>query len=600
MILASLFRRLARARRARRLLAQAQARLEEGKVQEALPLLQQAVAANESDPASRLTLGEAQLVAGAARAAAEQLQQCLALLDRGDTRRVRALLLLADALRDAGEPVRAEEAYAEVLASEPANARALLESAMQRFNASDIPAARELMDRHIAVRRESAAARLRRAALLPAIVFSIAEIDEVVARFERDLETAEDGRLESIADPAAEVGLLPFFLAYYGRECLGPMQRYYRTCSRFYRPPGAPAQRRPGDRIRVGFVSTFFYAHSIGRTTFGLIADLPREHFEVIVFSIAPHDDPWSQAIARHCDQYVVLPTRLEAVREAIAAAAVDVLFFADIGMHPLTHFLAYARLAPLQLTTWGHPVTTGIATMDYFVSHEALEGADAQAHYSEKLLRLPAFLMPRYQKSELARPRSRREQGLPEDRHLYVCPQTLFKLHPDFDRALGQILERDPRGEVILLEGHPRWAELLRQRFRGTVASADERIRFVPQRKHHEFLHLLAAADVVLDPFHFGGNNSSCEALGLAVPVVTLPAERVAGRFTQALYQEMSLAECVAVSPEDYVRLAVELGTEPEQREAVSREIRARNDCLFQRTDSARALGEALLQIVR
>jgi protein O-GlcNAc transferase len=293
------------------------------------------------------------------------------------------------------------------------------------------------------------------------------------------------------------------------------------------------------------------------------------------------------------------LPTRLESVRATIAGADLDALFFADIGMHPLTHFLAYARLAPVQLTTWGHPVTTGIGTMDYFVSHEALEGPGAEAHYSEKLLRLPAFFMPRYQKPELAQARSRCEQGLPEDRHLYVCPQTLFKLHPDFDVALREILEQDPAGELILLEGHPRWTELLRRRFRATLADAERRVRFMPQRRHHEFLHLLAAADVILDPFYFGGNNSSCEALGLGQPVVTLPAERVAGRFTQALYREMGLVGCIAASPDDYVRLAVELGTQPQRRKEMSGEIRARNECIFQRTEGGRALGDALLRVV-
>lgn len=437
--------------------------------------------------------------------------------------------------------------------------------------------------------------------MLPAVTASNAEIDSVRARFAAELEDLSHADLQPLSDPAAEVGVLPFYLAYQGRDCRELLQTFYRACARFYQPPGGPAGRgQRSGRVRIGFVSTFFYAHSVGRTTLGLIADLPREDFEVVVFAIAPHADPWARAIQDRADAHCVLPLELETVRRAIAEAKLDVLLFADLGMHPLTYFLAFSRLAPLQVTTWGHPVTSGIDTVDAYISSDALETGGADARYSERLVRLPGYFMPRYQQTALAQPvRSRADLGLPVDKHLYCCPQSLFKLHPDFDDALHAILERDHRAEVVLLESSRGMGEALRQRFHRSLDGMAGRVRFLPPMPQRDFHYLLAASDVVLDPFHFGGCNSSCEALALGAPVVTLPGTWLAGRFTAALYAEMGMSECTASSPQDYVERALRLACEADHRRQVGNAILERNNRLFQRPDAARAFGEAVLEIL-
>src|SRR5438477_1764335 len=142
---------------------------------------------------------------------------------------------------------------------------------------------------------------------------------------------------------------------------------------------------------------------------------------------------------------------------------------------------------------------------------------------------------MPRYRRPALEGPRASREQlGLPEGKHLYYCPQNLFKLHPDFDAAIRAILEGDPEAELVLLEFvRACVAEQLLRRFELTLGALASKIRFVPRSEHRKFLQYVAAADVILDPFHFGGCNSSCDALSLGVPVVTLPGSQLPGRFT-------------------------------------------------------------------
>jgi predicted O-linked N-acetylglucosamine transferase (SPINDLY family) len=416
----------------------------------------------------------------------------------------------------------------------------------------------------------------------------------VRAELEADLERIAGERLQPLAHPEGEVLLTPFYLAYHGRNNRELMRKLCRTYRAHYSTRTALERRlfAHGAKLRIGFVSSFFHLHSVGRTTFGLIKDLPRERFQVHVFASAPHTPALALATRPAAAQFGAGRGDVARVRAALEAAQLDILIFADVGMHPVTTFLALWRLAPLQMTTWGHSVTSGIDTIDYYISSAAIEPADAQALYSEKLLRLPGFFLPRYARpAPAAADQARRG-------HTYFCPQSLFKLHPDFDAALNGILERDARGEIVLLGGGARWEEALRQRFARSLGERAARVRFTPPASHAPFLRQIAAADVIIDPFHFGGCNTSCEALALGVPVVTLPAFQLPGRFTMGLYREMGLDACIARSPEEFVELAVRLAGDPDHRRAVSAQITERAGALFERPDTGRILGEELLRL--
>ena len=532
--------------------------------------------------------------------AALHLTRTLEVLPPSDPSRARTMLRLAAALQDCNRQAEAEKWYRRILELDPGNRDALLCLAVIRED-SDVEEARGLMDRYTAL-QAGAAPRLRRALMLPVILQSSDQIDRVRQRLDRDLDELLDLKPSRVPNPEFEVGATPFNLAYHGRNNADVLRKIARVCRSMYpaRTECAGRAFSPGRRLRIGFVSTYFYTHSVGRTTFGLIRDLPRDRFDVHVFAIAPQTDEMAEAIRNSADRYVPLPLDLGRVRDAIESAALDIVFFADIGMHPLTYFLAFWRLAPIQMVTWGHSVTSGIDTIDYYVSSDAIEAAGSEQYYTEKLVRLPGYFMPRYRRPALDGPRASRAQlGLPGGKHLYYCPQNLFKLHPDFDAAIKAILERDPEAELVLLEFvRAGVAEQLRRRFELTLGALASRIRFVPRSEHRKFLQYVAAADVVLDPFHFGGCNSSCDALSLGVPVVTLPGLQLPGRFTLGLYEEIGLDCCIARSADEYVEIALRLGRDAEYRKSVSEQISARCARLFDRPDAALALGEELLRI--
>lgn len=440
------------------------------------------------------------------------------------------------------------------------------------------------------------------ALMIPQHYDTVAEIDETRVRLASEIRKLLDGPSLSVADPSREIGITMFRLAYHGRNDRELQQLATRLVRKAYQPRRcAPLERKRSGKIRIGFFSEHLNSHSIGRLNEGIISSLSREDFEVRVFSFARHRDPLSQRILASADSHIAFGEEsLAQIEDTIAEQALDVLFFPDIGMDPLTYFLAYSRLAPVQCVTWGHPVTTGIDTVDYFVSGAVVDPPGSEACYTETLARLPAFFMPPYERPRRPAPRrTRAELGLPDSRRLYVCPQTLFKMHPDFDWALSEILRRDGEGEIVLLHDYyPLAAEVLQRRFARAFSDVACRVRFLPRLSHPDFLNLLAVSDVMLDPFHFGGGNTSCEGIAMGTPVVTLPAPFLRGRLTLGCHVEMGLDECVAQTPEHYVEIATRLAGDPDYRSHVTGRMAERDHLLFHRQDLVRALEDYLRKL--
>ena len=358
-----------------------------------------------------------------------------------------------------------------------------------------------------------------------------------------------------------------------------------------------PKRSRSG-RLRIGILSHFLRDHTIGRLNVGLFEHLDRHRFEVIALPCRAARDPLAERMFRAADRTVVLPPTIPAALEAMRSSQLDMLLFADIGMMPFTYTLAFHRVAPVQLVAWGHPVTSGLPTIDYFLSSEAMETPGSADFYTERLVRLPRIGV--YYDPPEPRPQrvDRAQFGLAEGEHAYVCPQTLFKFHPRFDAILAGILRADSHGVLLLLDGRfPQWRERLLARWQVIMPDVLARVRFLPKLPRERFLDLLSIADVMLDPVAFGGGNTSYEGLGLGVPIVTWPDAFLRSRLTAAMYKQMGMEELVVDSAERYVARAVELASEPDRREACRRKILETNHAIFHDSAAVSALEDALLR---
>ena len=259
---------------------------------------------------------------------------------------------------------------------------------------------------------------------------------------------------------------------------------------------------------------------------------------------------------------------------------------------------LAHSRLAPLQCVTWGHPVTSGIPAIDYFISSKELETSDGQEHYSERLVKLTELVCCYDRPHSVDRKSARQHFGFSDSNHVYACPQTLFKLHPDFDLILGEITARDPIAQIVLINGkYPEWNKCIHDRLSRVIPRYEHRIRMLSPMPRDEYLQLCAGSDVLLDPIHFGGGNSIYEGFALGVPIVTIPSPFLRGRITTALYNSMELRSEPVTTVKQYVDKAVELATNAESRLHVSEQIEARSHRLFNQVHGIRELENWILE---
>jgi protein O-GlcNAc transferase len=448
--------------------------------------------------------------------------------------------------------------------------------------------------------------KIRAATILPVVPKSIDDLRDSRARFEANVQRLLGEKLH-VDDPATQIGTIGFYLAYQGlndRQVQADLARLFMQAapSLNYMAPHCIAEvARSGRRpIRVGFISRYFHQHSIGRVNAGLIEHLSRDLFETTVFRFPGPQDSLSSAVDRAADRVVTLPFQLRASRERLAQAELDILLYTDLGMDPWTNYLAFSRLAPVQCTTWGHPVTSGIPTIDYFISSHDLETADAEQYYTEQLVRMQELTTYYRRPPTPTTTKARADYGL-HDGPLYVCPQSLFKIHPEFDFVLRDVLRADPRGRVVLFEGQQtEWTRWLRERLQRTVAEVFDRIVFLPRQSSDDLLRLVSLADVVLDTIHFSGGVTTLEILSTGTPIVTLPGEFLRGRQTYACYRKMGVDDCIARDLTDYVQRAVTLANDRDRQREIRDKIMATNSVLYENLAAVRELEQFLVRAVR
>lgn len=486
----------------------------------------------------------------------------------------------------------------------PRSAAPLEMLAFGGYLSGDVGAARALYDRalEIATDAERGALEINRLIdTLPQAGESSAELAEARARLETELDRLLAQPLR-ISDPVAAIHRTPFFLGYQGLNDRAANERLAELFRRSspglgYVSPNASARgEQAGGKLKVGIVSGHLGRHSVGvwyRKLMRLLIESDR--FETVLFVYGDIVDARLKEAAESRGAYVTLGDTLEEARTAIELRSPDLLLHVDLFLHTFLYFLAFSRLAPVQALLIGHPCTSGIPAIDYFVSNEFQDSEHAQAHYSERLVRLPQIVVHVPRSEPPAEPLSRAELGWLDDSRYYVCPMMLQKLHPDFDSALAAILRRDAQGEVVLFadKTHPLWQRKLEERFARTMPDVADRVAFRPFAPTREFLSILLAADCVLDTFHFSGGVTSYVVLSLGLPLVTLPGELFRSRMTAGMYWQAGVTDCIAHSPEHYVELALAFAADPAARAAFRAKIVAAQPKLFETTSAVDVLAD-------
>ena len=356
--------------------------------------------------------------------------------------------------------------------------------------------------------------------------------------------------------------------------------------------------------IKVAFLSTFWYRHSVGILLKGVIKNLDRSIYCVtliLIDQINKQDhitaDLFDSLSNReNNDQIVMLNGSLKTMREKISSLKLDVLVIGEIGMDQNTYFLSFYRLARRSIVFWGHATTSGLTGInenridsvftnitdlkendewigpDYFLSSTLFEknGPDlAQLEYSERLILMDSMTTyfekpsPPMSSEELGLKRNIERSAddfhLPDKRDflvyldptleaklptafvLYGVPQTLYKVRADFDDMLNDILGTSPDFFLVLPKGTDNDMYIyLKERLTNKLGALAERVIFVRSLSEREFLTLIGVIDIVLDPFPVGGGRSSFEIFSVGTPIICLISETSILQLTAAMYATM------------------------------------------------------------
>ena len=567
---------------------------------DAEPAYRRALALNADFARAECNLAVLQRDQGHADLAEATLRACIARRSPATAYRP-AYTALADLLRARNELDEAARLYlasAKLAPSESAGD--MLDLGLVLGERGDLAQARNAFAHALRVNPRSLRAAMALNLSLPMIYSDATDVLLARAGYVEGLATLErelDGRIAGLNWQEVASGLIwsNFFLAYQGENDRDIQARYAALAARAS-DSADPVWRAPiraeavrGRKIRVGFLSSLLRDGTVGQYFTRWLTDLDRTHFEVCFYSLGSNVDAVTTAIQARADrvrQFVGGDATPAAVAPAIRSENLDILVFPELGMDQVTFALSALRLAPRQCAAWGHPVTTGHSTIDYFFSCDAMEPPDAQSHYTERLILLPG-IGTRFARPKLPLPAERETFSLPSNAILLLCPQSLFKIHPDNDAMMARVLAANPAAILVLFEGrHPvvtdQFMRRLERCFEQHGIAIRERTRVLPQISREDYLAINLACDVMLDTVRWSGGQTSVDALDCGLPVVTLPGSMMRGRQSAGMLKIVGVEELIAKDADDYVRIATRLCGDPEWRLAISARIRENSTRLF------------------
>ena len=449
--------------------------------------------------------------------------------------------------------------------------------------------------------------RFGAALALPQIYSGINDLKEWRTRYGRGMAELSAALPRLLETPEAlwKLDWSNFYLGYQGEDDLA-LQREYADLIRQLAVAAAPEWSaapepvaRGNRRLRVGFASSYFRRCTVGAYFESWLTGLDRQRCEVHAFYFGSEYDAMTQSLRARVDRFVQSERSVRVIAEKIRAARLDVLIYPQLGMDGRDATLAALRLAPVQCAAWGHPVTTGSALIDYYFSCAEMEPADAASHYREQLLLLPglgtAYARP------AVRTATRAEFGLPDRAPLYICPQSLFKIHPDNDEVFGEVLNQDARGRLIFCAepGEPateRFQDRIRRALDARGIDYTRRVIWQPMRTPDEFRALLSVCDVMLDTRHWSGGNTSLDALAAGLPIVTHPGRFLRGRQSAAMLRSIGLPRLIADESAAFAHIAAEVAND--SAAPLRSQIAAECGLIFDRAEPLQVLEQHLVRI--
>jgi predicted O-linked N-acetylglucosamine transferase (SPINDLY family) len=294
----------------------------------------------------------------------------------------------------------------------------------------------------------------------------------------------------------------------------------------------------------------------------GIVAHMDRQRFEIHLYHTGALKDAETEWASNRVDRFVQGPKPIKGWLDEVNHDQPDVLFYPELGMEPTACALAALRLAPVQVASWGHPVTTGFPNIDIYLSGELIEGPQAEHHYREKLVRLPGTGVCTESSDLRSQPWGAPTRP-PDVVRFAICQQPI-KFDPADDSLFAQIAKEVGACEFWLASPLKlQWvAARLQNRLAGVFRDAGldpiAHLRLVPWLPREQFRGFLDQMDVYLDCPGFSGYTTAWQAVHRGMPVVTLEGNFLRQRLAAGLLRQIGVTEGIVSSREAYVETAV------------------------------------------
>jgi protein O-GlcNAc transferase len=468
---------------------------------------------------------------------------------------------LGVALAQRGQNDRAIELWNRAAAIDPNYADAYVNLTNMHRKFGRLEAAAEAGRRAVQLNPQHAAARSNLANVLSAQ----GKVEDAIAQFRLALQAQPNSmRIHSnllmnlqYSDRASPQEVFDEHLSW-ARQHAEPLTRAART--------EYPNDRNPDRRLRVGYASADLREHPISHFIEPLLSAHDRSAVEVICFADVHRRDAVTDRLQKLCDQWHEVTNQSpERVATLVRELQIDILV--DLAVHTSGHrLMVFARRpTPVQVTYLGYAATTGMSSIDWRLTDVQVDPSGlTERFHSEKLYRLPRTqwcYSPRDLGGEIG--------PSPAMKNGYITFGSFNKLNkitPTVIRMWGRILARVPTARLIVkaagLEDEPtrrRLIDALRANVEQAGATLDEpRLRLVGWSDLPTYLALFNEVDVALDSYPFAGGTTSCNALWMGVPLITLAGETSISRVGASILNNISLSERIAHSEDEYIALAV------------------------------------------
>lgn len=453
--------------------------------------------------------------------------------------------------------------------------------------------------------------------ILPVIYENLQEITAYRNRFIQGLQqlikqsnlNTELGKQKALALISQRTN---FFLAYQGENDLEIQQQYgdfaHRVMAANYpqlveKLPIPPLSKN--GKIRIGYISGCLWGHTVGKLSLGWLRHHNSSEFEIYCYQINETQDQLTQQFRLYSHTFHYIPGNLELICQQILIDQLHVLVFIDLGLQALMTQLASLRLAPIQCTTWAHPVTSGLPTIDYFLSSDLMEPENAREHYSEKLIRLPNLGISYAQPVILPTDKKRSDFNLRDDAVVYLCCQTLCKYLPQHDYIFAEIAQQVPQAQFAFIarpnaEIGKQFQRRLQQTFTQYGLNCEDFCVILPRLDQKTYWNLYILSDIFLDTFSWSGGHTTLDAIACNLPVVTYPGELMRGRHSCAILKMIGMTETIAKNEVEYVKIAVKLGIELKWRNQVANQLMQSHPSLYDDKNCVTALEAFYQRVVR